>query len=202
MVTEATAIRIADAIRAADHIDKTEYLINFSPIAKWSANADIESEQWGNMSHCSYMKGMNLMAQFSTNATQTVAAGNNLNFTEPSGCSRNCNIVHRVGSGIFTLRGSNNCCNPAKYRIIFDANIAVATGGTVGAISVAISISGEPLYSATAIETPAAVGEFNNVSISKEITVPCNCCLTISIENTSGTTIDVANANIIVERVA
>ena len=142
------------------------------------------------------------MAQYSIAATQTVAAGNNINFTEQTGCNRSCNIVHRVGSGIFTLRGASNCCNPAKYRITFDGNIAVATGGTVGAISVALAISGEPLYSATAIETPAAVGEFNNVSISKEITVPCNCCLTVAIENTSGTPIDVANANIIVERVA
>lgn len=141
------------------------------------------------------------MAEFVSSATQTVAAGQNVLFTETAVKSCNCNIMHREGSGVVTLRGSNKCCNPARYKVTFGANIAVAAGGTVGAISAAIALAGEPLYSATAIETPAAVGEFNNVFAAAIISVPCNCCLSVAVENTSGTPIDVANANIIVERI-
>ena len=90
----------------------------------------------------------------------------------------------------------------------FGANIAVATGGTVGPISVAIAIDGEPIPSTTMTVTPAAVGEFFNVSRTVFIDVPCGCCVTIAVENTSTTAagvaipIDVSNANTVVERVA
>lgn len=142
------------------------------------------------------------MAEYTNTATQTVAIGQNVPFTEAVGSNRNCSIMHREGSGIVTLRGSNKCCNPAKYKVSFGGNVAVAAGGTVGAVSVAISLAGEPLYGSTAIVTPAAIGDFFNVYTSAVITVPCNCCLTIAVENTSvGTAIDVANANLIVERI-
>lgn len=140
------------------------------------------------------------MAEYVTSATQTVADGQNVLFTETPVCG-NCNIMHRDGSGVVTLRGSNSCCNSARYKVTFGGNIAVATGGTVGAISVALALNGEPLYSSTATVTPAAVGEFFNVFTAAIICVPCNCCVTIAVENTSGTPIDVANANLIVERV-
>lgn len=111
--------------------------------------------------------------------------------------------MHRDGSGVVSLRGSNSCCNTARYKVTFNANIAVAEDGTAGPISVAIALSGEPLYSATATVTPAAVGDFFNVSAAAIISVPCNCCLTVAVENVSdpATPIDVANANLIVERV-
>lgn len=142
------------------------------------------------------------MAEFTSAVTQTVAAGQNVLFTETPVCG-NCNIMHRQGSGVVSLRGSNNCCNPARYKVTFIGNIAVAEGGTVGPISVAIALSGEPLYSATATVTPAAIGDFFNVSAAAVISVPCNCCVTVAVENVSdpATPIDVSNANIIIERV-
>lgn len=142
------------------------------------------------------------MAEFVTSATQTVAAGQNVLFTETTVCG-NCNIMHRTGSGVVTLRGSNNCCNTARYKVTFGGNIAVATGGTAGPISVSIALNGEPLYSSTATVTPAAIGDFFNVFTAAIISVPCNCCLTVAVENSSDpeTPIDVANANLIVERV-
>lgn len=142
------------------------------------------------------------MAEFVTSATQTVAAGQNVLFTETAICG-NCNIMHRTGSGVVTLRGSNNPCNTARYKVTFGGNITVATGGTVGPVSVAISLNGEPLYSSTATVTPAAIGDFFNVFTAAIISVPHNCCLTIAVENVSNppTPIDVANANLIVERV-
>lgn len=143
------------------------------------------------------------MAEYVTSATQTVAAGQNVLFTETAVCG-NCNIMHRTGSGVVTLRGSNNCCNTARYKVTFGGNIAVAEGGTVGPVSVAIALNGEPLYSSTATVTPAAAEtDFFNVFTAAIISVPCNCCLTVAVENVSdpATPIDVANANLIVERI-
>lgn len=142
------------------------------------------------------------MAEYVTSATQTVAAGQNVLFTETPVCG-NCNIMHRTGSGVVTLRGSNSCCNTARYKVSFSGNITVAEGGTVGPVSVAIALNGEPLYSATSTVTPAAIGDFFAVSPQAIVSVPCNCCLTVAVENVSdpATPIDVANASLIVERV-
>lgn len=142
------------------------------------------------------------MAEYVSSAVQTVAAGQNVLFTETTVCG-NCNIMHRTGSGVVTLRGSNSCCNIAKYKVSFAANIAVADGGTAGPISVAIALNGEPLYSGTSTVTPAAIGDFFAVAPQTIVSVPCNCCVTIAVENVSdpATPIDVANASLIVERV-
>jgi hypothetical protein len=52
------------------------------------------------------------------------------------------------------------------------------------------------------ISTPAAVEEFNNVFSSVFLDVPRNCCYQISVKNTSNQSIEVQNANLIIERVA
>ena len=79
----------------------------------------------------------------------------------------------------------------------------VATGGTVGAISVALQEDGETLQNAVATVTPTVAEAFFNVSFTTFIIIPCGCCVTVSVENISdGTAIDVTNANIIFERVA
>lgn len=141
------------------------------------------------------------MAELTSIALQTVAADGNVAFTAmPIGCN-NGSIRHRDGSGIVTLKGYTNQCT-ARYRISFGANIAIAEGGTVDPISVAIAIEGEALGEATAIVTPAAVGDFWSVSRSVYIDVPRGCCTNFAIRNTSDQPIDVQNANIIIERVA
>ena len=143
-----------------------------------------------------------MAAEYSNIALQTVAADDNVLFANSFRACKKGFIEHRNDSGIFTLKGSCNGCK-AVYRVIFDGNIAIATGGTVEPISVAFTINGETLGNATAIATPAAIGDFWNVSITTFIDVPCGCCVTVSIENTSATTaIDVTNANIIFDRVA
>lgn len=140
------------------------------------------------------------MAEFINASTSLVAAGQNVPLTETA-VAGNCNIVHREGAGIVTLRGLTNQCR-ARYRVSFGANIAIPTGGTVEAISLALAVNGEPLVSATAIVTPAAVGDYGNVFVSANVDVPRGCCLTVAAENISGQAINVANANMIVERVA
>lgn len=140
------------------------------------------------------------MAEFTANALQTVSSRQNVQFTETPVCGSNC-IVHRSGSGIVTLRGITQQCK-ARYKVSFGANIAIPTGGTVEPISIAIAVDGEPLYSATAIVTPAAVENFFNVFTAVFIEVPKGCCVSVSVENTSTQSINVQNANLIAERVA
>ena len=100
------------------------------------------------------------------------------------------------------MKGATNGCR-AVYRVTFNGNIAIATGGTVEPISVALTINGEQLGNALATVTPNVAEAFFNVSITTFIDIPCGCCVTVSVENVSDTTaIDVTNANIIFDRVA
>lgn len=135
------------------------------------------------------------------NAVQTVQANQNVLFTDTVvGCSNS--LLHREGSGLVTLKGNCPTQCRARYRVTFGGNIAVPTGGTAGAISLAIAINGEPVQSTTMITTPAAVSEFNNIASSIFIDVPRGCCFEVSVQNTSTQSIEVQNANLIVERVA
>ena len=133
-------------------------------------------------------------------ALQEVAENQNVLFTDTVICG-GPSIVHRGGSGLVTLRGLTNQCR-AQYKITFGGNIAIPTGGTVEEISLALTIDGEPLGSATMIETPAAVEEFSNVFGAVYVAVPRGCCLTVGVRNTSAQAINVQNANLIVERIA
>lgn len=133
-------------------------------------------------------------------AEQTVAANQNILFTDTVTCGNN-SIAHRDGSGLVTLRGLTNQCR-ARYKVSFGGNIAIPTGGTVEAIQVALAIEGEGIASSTMIVTPAAVENYFNVFGALFIDVPRNCCVTISVKNTSDQPILVQNANLIVERVA
>ncbi len=139
------------------------------------------------------------MAEFTNVFVQQIAANGNAVFSEAPVSGSNC-IVHRDGSGIITLRGMTNQCR-ARYKVVFGGNIAIPTGGAVGPISVAIAVEGEALGSATAVVTPAAVEDFFNVFAAAFIEVPRGCCVTVAVKNTSTETIELENANVIVERV-
>lgn len=140
------------------------------------------------------------MAEFTSTTIQTVAAGQNLPLTETAIKGSNC-INHRAGAGNVTLRGLTNQCK-ALFKVSFGGNIAIPTGGTVGAISVALAVGGEALSSANAIVTPAAVDQYSNVFTAVFVEVPRGCCVTVALKNTSAQAISIANGNLIVERVA
>lgn len=140
------------------------------------------------------------MAEYIANALQTVASNQDVLFTDTTVCSNN-SIVHRPGSGIVTLRGLTNQCR-ARFKVTFGANIAIPTDGVVQPISVAIAISGESITSTNMIVTPAAIEQFFSVSRSIYIDVPAGCCSQISVKNTTTSSVNVENANLIVERVA
>ena len=134
------------------------------------------------------------------NALQTVEVNQNVLFTDTVVCG-NCSMNHRDGSGLVSIKGNTNQCR-ARYRVSFGGNIAIPTGGTVEAISLAIAIEGEAVPSTTMIVTPAAVEEFFNVFSAIFLDVPRECCMTVSVKNISTQAIEVQNANIIIERVA
>lgn len=142
-----------------------------------------------------------MAAEYSNIPLQTVAENTAITFANGERACKKGYIDHTSGGGVFTVRGAPGY--KAIYKVQFQANIAVATGGTVGPISVALTENGEALGNATATVTPAAIGDFFAVSISTFISLPCGCCKTVSVRNAStGTAIDITNANIIFERVA
>ena len=143
-----------------------------------------------------------MAAEYSYPLVQTIAEDENIIFLDGDRACKKGYITHRSGSGVFRLKGAGSACKTV-YRVTFNANIAVATGGTVGAISVALQEDGETLQNAVATVVPAAIGDAFNVSLTTFIIIPCGCCVTVSVENISdGTAIDVTNANIIFDRVA
>lgn len=143
-------------------------------------------------------KGMISLAEYTNVSVQQIAANGNAVWNETPVAGSNC-IVHRDGAGIVTLRGITNQCR-ARYLVVFSGNIAIATGGTVGPISIAISVEGEALGSATATVTPAAVSDEFNVSAFAYVDVPKGCCVTVAVKNVSTQAIELQNANLIVTR--
>ena len=143
-----------------------------------------------------------MAAEYSFVPVQKVSVDDNVLFYNGSRACRKGFIQHRDDSGIFFLKGATNGCR-AVYRVTFNGNIAIAEGGTVAPVRIALTINGEELGNALATVTPAAIGDFFNVSVTTFIDIPCGCCVTVSVENVSDTTaIDVSNANIIFDRVA
>ena len=134
------------------------------------------------------------------NELQTVLAGANVQFTDTVVPGKAC-TMHRPGSGLVSLRGLTDQCR-ARYKISFGGNIAVPTGGAVGAISLAIAIDGEAIAATTMTVTPAAVEEFFNVFGVVYLDIPRGCCSQISVRNVNTQAIEVQNANLIIERVA
>ena len=140
------------------------------------------------------------MAEYVNNSIVTVASNQSVPLYATAVSGKAC-IVHREGSSQITLRGLTNQ-NRALFRVSFGGNIAIPTGGTVEAITAALSINGEPLTSATATVTPAAVGNYFNIYVSAQVCVPKGCCLTVAMENTSTQAVNFANSNLTVERIA
>ena len=152
------------------------------------------------------------MAEYAFNQVQTVQPNQAVLLDTVIPCNKGY-VYHREQSGIVTLRGkvNNPCACFARYQVTFNGNIAVPEGGTAGPISVSLAISGEPVLTSRAIVTPAAAGDYFNVTSTAIITVPKGCCFNVSVENTSesatpATTpapaIDVQNANLTVSRIA
>ena len=134
------------------------------------------------------------------NALQTIPANQNVYFTDTI-TGGSMSISHRSNSGLVTLFGNTNQCR-ARFKITFGGNIAVPDGGTPGPISLAMAIDGETVPSTTMIVTPTAAETFFNVFSAIFVDVPRGNSVTISVKNTGTASLDVENANLIIERVA
>lgn len=151
------------------------------------------------------------MAEYAYNPVQLVEPNQNIILDTVIPCNKGY-VFHRDQSGIVILRGIVNCPQAcfARYQVTFNANIALPEGATVGPVSVALAIDGEPIQTSRAIITPAAVDEYGNVTSTAIITVPKGCCFTVTVENTSAPAapggvapeINVQNANLVVSRIA
>lgn len=145
------------------------------------------------------------MPEYVANAIQNVPVGSNVQFTDTVIPCKKGYVIHREGSGLFTLRGIvNNACGcSAQYKVTFGANIAIPAGGVApNQISLALAVDGEIVESTRAVITPDVADRFWNIGETLYINVPRGCCLTIALENSSTVPINVANANIIIERTA
>ena len=122
-------------------------------------------------------------------------------------------VYQENGTGNFILKGivKNPCNKFAHYQVTFNGNIAIPEGGTVTPIAIALTINGEPRYTSRAISTPAAVGDYGNVTSTAIIKVPKGCCFSLGVEAVPATAdptvtpapvIEVQNANLTVSRVA
>ena len=132
------------------------------------------------------------MAEFTASAVQTVNPGETVIF-DVTIYNGGCNgLNHRDGSGEFLIAGGPTpvgpCCCRQDTREVptsYKANIAVPTGGTVGAISMAIAVDGATLPYTTMTVTPAAVEEFFNIAVTTNTPVWKGCCQSVTIRNTS-----------------
>lgn len=147
-----------------------------------------------------------MACEFSNNAVQMVNPGESVVFTaSPVPCNRGL-VRHRNNSGNFLLRGNVRrnicgcCAESAQYLVDFGANIAIPTGGTVGSISLALTLDGATLPTTQMTVTPAAVEEFWNVSDATILGVWRGCCQTLTVRNISDQPILIQNANIIFSR--
>lgn len=151
------------------------------------------------------------MAEYAFNPIQLVEPNQNIILDTVIPCNKGY-VYHRDQSGILILRGIVNCPNAcfARYQVTFNGNIALPEGATVGPISIALAIDGEPVQTSRAIVTPAAVDEYFNVTSTAIISVPKGCCFTVAVENVSAPVvvggvapeINVQNSNLTVARIA
>ena len=95
------------------------------------------------------------------------------------------------------------CCNrnrPTFYIVNFNANVALAEGATVEPISVAIAIDGVAYPLSEMDATPAAVGNYTNISVDLPVPILNGCCQNVAIQNTSAQPITLKNALIVFNR--
>lgn len=152
------------------------------------------------------------MAEYLANAAQNVSLNAPIIFSASIPCRKGY-VYHEDETGIFTLRGIVNCNNAcfAVYRVTYNGNIAIPTGGAVTPVALALAVSGEPRLTSRAIYTPAAVEEYGNLTSTAIIKVPRGCCFNLSVEYVSATedptvtptpVVSVQNSNLVIDRIA
>ena len=143
--------------------------------------------------------------EITANASQVVKPNGNVMF-EGIRTPGNASIIYQCGSGLVTLRGLCNGQPRARFRITFSGNLKADSTMTIGGVtmlSLAIATNGEAVPISTMTTTVGDTTSTYNVGTEILVDVPACCCQTISVKNiTDDITVNVLNANLIVERVA
>lgn len=136
------------------------------------------------------------MAEYTLTTPTAVAVGASVPFnnTVIGGC---CNIKHRAGSGIVTVRGGGCCKNPRRYRATFSANVT----GVTGTIQLGLYLDGELLPETLMSVNAASATNVLTVNTATEIIADCDC-QKITARNIAGTGLTVNTAALIVDREA
>lgn len=130
------------------------------------------------------------MAKYITSTDQNVALNNTIPFDIVSiPCNKGC--VVPLATGVLTLKGSSSN-RFARYEVDLQANVAIPTGGAVTPIALAITLNGVVIPDSIAIVTPAAVEDVWHINTSATITVPCDCCVSVSAAYVDATEDDAA----------
>jgi hypothetical protein len=130
------------------------------------------------------------MARYITSTDQNVSLNGTIPFDIVS-IPCNKGDVIPVTTGVLTLRG-NTSNRFARYLVTIQGNIAIPEGGAVTPVAVGITIGGVLVPDSVAIITPAAAEQYNHVNVSIPVTVPCECCLSVSGAYVDGTEDDAA----------
>ena len=118
------------------------------------------------------------MAKYITSTDQNVALNNTIPFDIVSiPCNKGC--VVPITTGVLTLKGSTSN-RFARYEVDLQANVAIPEGGAVTPLAVAITLNGVAIPDSVAIVTPAAAEDVWHINTSAVITVPCDCCVSVS----------------------
>lgn len=121
---------------------------------------------------------MIVISKYLTSTDQNVALNNTVPFDIVSiPCNRGCVIP--ITTGVLTLKG-NTSNRFARYEVKLQANVAIPEGGVVTPIALAITLNGVAIPDSVAIVTPVAAEEFWHINTSVTITVPCDCCISVS----------------------
>lgn len=133
------------------------------------------------------------MAQFALLTPTTVVAGATIpyNTTIIHGC---CNIKHREGSGIVTVKGGTGC-KPNVYKVNFHANVT----GFTGQAQLGIYLDGELLPETVMSIYTGLATVIQSVDAETEIKADC-CCDSISVRVIEGDDAVINTASIIVQK--
>lgn len=153
-----------------------------------------------------------MAAEYLANAVQSVALNAPIIFSASIPCRKGY-VYHEDETGVFILRGIVNCQTAcfATYRVTYNGNVAIPTGGELTPIALSLTVNGEPRVTSRAIYTPAAVEEYGNLTSTAIIKVPRGCCFSLSVEYvpasedptvTPTPVISVQNSNLVIDRIA
>lgn len=133
------------------------------------------------------------MIVLSNTTAQTLTPGQSIAFDKVVHKSGNAEC-HRMGTGSVKLK------MPGVYAVDFSGNISSTVAGTPQLV---IELGGDPLNETTMKSTPAATGDFNNVSTGTKVR---NCCgdydrITVTNNGTIDVVVD-ANSNLRIGRLS